>query len=54
MVALDIAVRTALAVLAADGRVMVILSGADAFDAAEEWRAEGYEVRPVASPAFED
>ncbi|HZQ27068.1 MAG TPA: hypothetical protein VFA94_05150 [Acidimicrobiales bacterium] len=47
MVALDIAVQTALAVLAADGRVVVILSGAGAADAVDEWRAEGYEVRPV-------
>jgi hypothetical protein len=47
MAVLETAVQTALAVLGSDGRVVVVLLGADAPDAAEEWRAEGYDVHPV-------
>jgi hypothetical protein len=50
MAAIDTALRTGLAVLGPDGRVVVVLLGADAPDAAEEWQAEGYTVQPVAVP----
>lgn len=48
MATIDTALRAGLAVLADDGRVVVVLLGADAERAAEDWRAEGYTVQPVA------
>jgi hypothetical protein len=48
MAVLHTALRTGLAVLGADGRVVLILLGTDADEAADEWRAEGYTVAPVA------
>lgn len=48
MVTIDTGLRSGLAVLGPDGRVVVVLLGADADAAAEEWRAEGYAVQPVA------
>jgi hypothetical protein len=48
MATIDTALRSGLAVLADDGRVVVVLFGLDAEEAAEEWRAEGYTVQPVA------
>ena len=47
MVAVDTARQSALAVLGPDGRVVVVLAGADAAEAAEEWRAEGYDVHSL-------
>lgn len=47
MAALDTALRSGLAVLGPDGRVVIVLLGADADEAAEPWRAEGYTVSPV-------
>lgn len=51
MAALDTALLYGLAVLGPDGRVVVVLIGADADEAAEEWRAEGYTVSSVAVEA---
>lgn len=48
MAAIDTALRSGLAVLGPDGRVVLVLFGADASDAAEDWKAEGYTVQPVA------
>lgn len=48
MATIDTALRSGLAVLGDDGRVVVVLFGLDADEAAEDWRAEGYTVQPVA------
>jgi len=48
MATIETALRSGLAVLGPDGRVVLVLFGQDADDAAEEWRAEGYTVQPVA------
>jgi hypothetical protein len=48
MAAIDTALRSGLAVLGPDGRVILVLLGADAAEAADDWRAEGYTVQPVA------
>ncbi|HEV7886706.1 MAG TPA: hypothetical protein VGO92_04040 [Acidimicrobiales bacterium] len=50
MAALDTLLHAGLAVLGLDGRVVLVLLGADADEAAEDWRAEGYTVQPVALP----
>lgn len=48
MATIETALRSGLAVLGPDGRVVLVLLGADADETAEEWRAEGYAVQPVA------
>jgi hypothetical protein len=48
MAALDTALRSGLAVLGPDGRVVLVLLGADAADAAADWEAQGFTVQPVA------
>ena len=48
MATIDTALRSGLAVLGPDGRVILVLFGVDAEEAAEDWRAEGYTVQPVA------
>jgi hypothetical protein len=48
MAAIDTELRSGLAVLGSDGRVILVLFGADAADTAEDWKAEGYTVQPVA------
>lgn len=47
MAAIETALHSGLAVLGPDGRVVLVLIGDDADDAAEDWRAEGYAVQPV-------
>ncbi|MDQ1438271.1 MAG: hypothetical protein QOK43_1900 [Acidimicrobiaceae bacterium] len=51
MAAIDTVLHTGLAVLGPDGRVVLVLLGRDAPDAAEVWRAEGYTVQAVAIDA---
>jgi hypothetical protein len=40
-------VRSSVAVLDECGRVVIIFSGSDALDAAEEWQGAGYHVEKV-------
>jgi hypothetical protein len=48
MATVETTLRSGLAVLGSDGRVVLVLLGADAQEAAEEWRAQGFTVQPVA------
>jgi hypothetical protein len=48
MATIDTALRSGLAVLGPDGRVVLVLFGADAESEADDWRASGYTVQPVA------
>ena len=44
----EVSVTTGWAVLGADDRVIVILCGQDADQAAKDWNTDGYRILPVA------
>jgi hypothetical protein len=44
----EVGVTTGWAVLGADERVVVVLFGRDADEAAKDWSSDGYRIRPVA------
>ena len=51
MTAAGVQIRTEWAVLGADGKVVVIFAGTDAYSAAREWELRGYKIVASRNPS---